>query len=137
MLGRLYDRYGADRVLADQDLFEDGKDWNKRWKAVYEEAGRLYILVRGDGTVGLGLWKQTRWLVKRVVPSVAVLERTPEIEHGEFDLRRLGREREDGGEDHARFARVRMNIEEGKKGASGTVGKTRPDAPEESEAEVA
>ena len=105
-LGRLISEHGAENVMADRDLFEGTKDWNARWKQVYGGAGRLYVLVREDGTIGLGVWKQAKWLVNRGVPALAILEHSPEVAHGEFGLQRLQRQNETGGEDLIRFARV-------------------------------
>ena len=60
---------GEDSVAADRDLFSSAKQWRKSWKEVYGEADGFYILAREDGTVGLGVWKQWKYLSKRGVPA--------------------------------------------------------------------
>lgn len=106
LLGRLTDRYGKDAVAADRDLFTGTADWRERWKEVYGQARLLYVLVREDGTVGLGVWKQTRFLLKHGVPALAVLEGAEDMEHEDISLTRLKRMDDEGREDLVRFAVV-------------------------------
>ncbi len=114
LLGRLTDRYGKDAVAADRDLFSGTADWRERWKDVYGQARLLYVLVREDGTVGLGVWKQTRFLLGRGVPAIAVVEGAEDEELGEIRLTRLGRKDDEGRDDLVRFASVGVSA-----GASG------------------
>jgi hypothetical protein len=106
LLDRLTDRYGEEAVLADRDLFGGTADWRERWKEVYGQARLLYVLVREDGTVGLGVWKQTRFLLQQGVPALAVLEGAEDMEHEEISLTWLERKDDEGREDLVRFATV-------------------------------
>jgi hypothetical protein len=106
LLSRITERYGEEAVLADRDLFGGTADWRERWKEVYGQARFLYVLVREDGTVGLGVWKQTRFLLKRGVPTLAIAEGNEDTEHEDISLARLERKDDKGREDLVRFATV-------------------------------
>jgi hypothetical protein len=95
-------------VLADRDLFRDNRHWKKNWKKVYETADKLYVLAGEDGTVGLGIYKQWKFLSERAVPSevfFAGAKSAAEKEgYEDFGLKRI--EVAKGEEDLARFALV-------------------------------
>ena len=91
-------------MLADRDLFRDNRHWKKRWKTVYERADKLYVLAREDGTVGLGIYKQWRFLSERGVPSEVFFEGAERVGYENFALKRI--EVPKGEEDLARFALV-------------------------------
>ena len=110
LLDRISTRHGSEAVAADRDLFESTGDWKKRWTKVYGPAKLLYVLAREDGTVGLGVWKQTRWLLKRGVPAVLVFDGAEDHEHEGFGMKRLDTPEERGeGEDLVRFAVVSLD----------------------------
>ena len=58
-------RHQGEEVLADRDLFKDNRHWKKSWKELYGRADKLYVLAREDGTVGLGIYKQWKFLSER------------------------------------------------------------------------
>src|SRR3712207_8400870 len=58
-------RHRGEEVVADRDLFRDNRHWKKSWKKVYEGADKLYVLAREDGTVGLGIYKQWKFLDRK------------------------------------------------------------------------
>ena len=95
-------------MVADRDLFRDNRHWKKNWKEVYEGADKLYVLAREDGTVGLGIYKQWRFLSELAVPSEVFFAgaKSASAEEGyeDFDLKRL--EVPKGEENLARFALV-------------------------------
>ncbi len=107
------ERHQGEEVLADRDLFRDNRHWKKSWKKVYERADKLYVLAREDGTVGLGIYKQWRFLSERAVPSEVFFEgaKSAAAEGGyeDFDLKRI--EVPKGEEDLARFALVDLRSE--------------------------
>lgn len=104
-LALLKERHGAESVAADRELFESGKEWRKSWKEVYGRAEQVYVLAREDGTVGLGVWKQWKYLSERGVPAQVLFEGGGERSHEAFTLERL--EYPKGEEDLARFAMVK------------------------------
>ncbi len=100
-------RHRGEEVLADRDLFKDNRHWKKNWKKVYGRADKLYVLAREDGTVGLGIYKQWKFLRERAVPSEVFFEGAKSAEEGyeDFGLKRI--EMPKGEEDPARkFALV-------------------------------
>ena len=99
-------RHQGEEVVADRDLFRDNRHWKKSWKEVYGRADKLYVLAREDGTVGLGIYKQWKFLSERAVPSEVFFEGAKSAEEGyeDFDLKRI--EVPKGEEDLARFALV-------------------------------
>lgn len=126
VLRLLGETHGDDDVLADRDLFADNAHWRRTWRSVYARATMLYILVRHDGTVGLGVYKQWKWLKEREVPCSAFIEGRfegrvsdePEVAPG-FELEVLTGAK--GDRDPSRFARlVRTN-------ATATHAETRAD----------
>lgn len=79
-LNLLRQRHDHDQLAADRDLFSDMEEYNKSWKKVYdpEKAEALYLLAREDGTIGLGTYRQWKWLSKKHgVPATSLLS------HGE------------------------------------------------------
>ena len=102
------EEHQGEEVVADRDLFEDTRHWKENWKKIYRRADKLYVLARADGTVGLGIYKQWRFLSERGVPSAVFFEGAKETEgHEDFVLERI--EAPEGGEeDQARFALVRL-----------------------------
>ncbi|MDQ5827504.1 MAG: hypothetical protein M3441_25415 [Chloroflexota bacterium] len=101
------ERHQGEEVVADRDLFRDNRHWKKSWKKVYEGADKLYVLAREDGTVGLGIYKQWKFLSERAVPSevfFAGAKSAAEEGYEDFDLKRI--EVAKGEEDPARFALV-------------------------------
>ena len=79
--------------------------WKKNWKKVYERADKLYVLAREDGTVGLGIYKQWKFLSERAVPSEVFFAGANTSQGYEnFGLKRI--EVAKGEEDLARFALV-------------------------------
>lgn len=76
----LEEQYCADRVIADRDLFEDMKTYNKTWKEVYdpEKVEALYMLAREDGTLGVGTYRQWKRLSKKHGVPASLL-----LPHGE------------------------------------------------------
>src|SRR3712207_5379724 len=105
------ERHQGEEVLADRDLFKDNRRWKKNWKKVYGRADKLYVLAREDGTVGLGIYKQWRFLSELAVPSEVFFEgakKTAEEEgYEDFGLKRI--EVAKGEEDLARFALVTLH----------------------------
>jgi hypothetical protein len=102
------ERHQGEEVLADRDLFKDNRHWRKSWKKRYERGDKLYVLAREDRTVGLGIYKQWKFLSEQAVPSevfFAGAERAKGYE--EFVLRRI--EVAKGEEDLARFALVTLH----------------------------
>ena len=101
-------RHRGEEVLADRDLFRDNRHWKKNWKELYGRADKLYVLAREDGTVGLGIYKQWKFLSELAVPSEVFFEgaKSAAEEEGyeDFDLKRI--EVAKGEEDLARFALV-------------------------------
>lgn len=87
-LNLLLERHDHEQVVADRDLFEDMKVYNKTWKEVYdpEKAEALYVLAREDGTIGHGTYRQWKRLSKKHgVPASLLLphgEQAAEV--GEF-----------------------------------------------------
>lgn len=102
----LKQEHGKELVAADRGLFASAKEWRENWKEVYGRADRLYILAREDGTVGLGVWKQWKYLSKRGVPAQVLFEGGGAESSEDFSLRRL--EASKGEEDQARFAIVSL-----------------------------
>ena len=100
------ERHRGEEVLADKELFRDNRHGKKSWKKVYERADKLYVLAREDGTVGLGIYKQWKFLSERAVPSEVFFAGAKSAEEGyeDFDLKRI--EVAKGEEDLARFALV-------------------------------
>ncbi len=101
------ERHQGEEVVADRDLFRDNRHWKKSWKKVYEGADKLYVLAREDSTVGLGIYKQWKFLSERAVPSevfFAGAKSAAEEGYEDFDLKRI--EVAKGEEDPARFALV-------------------------------
>jgi hypothetical protein len=101
------ERHQGEEVVADRDLFRDNRHWKKSWKELYERADKLYVLAREDGTVGLGIYKQWKFLSERAVPSevfFAGAKSAAEEGYEDFDLKRI--EVAKGEEDPARFALV-------------------------------
>ena len=100
-------RHQGEEVLADRDLFKDNHHWKKSWKQVYGRADKLYVLAREEGTVGLGIYKQWKFLSELAVPSevfFAGAKSAAEEGYEDFDLKRI--EVAKGEEDLARFALV-------------------------------
>ena len=94
-------------MVADGDFYKQNRHWKKNWKKVYERADKLYVLAREDGTVGLGIYKQWRFLSERAVPSevfFAGAKSAAEEGYEDFRLKRI--EVPKGEEDLARFALV-------------------------------
>lgn len=106
VLELLKQNHGEGAVAADKDLFESAKEWRQSWKEVYGEADGVYILAREDGTVGLGVWKQWKYLSKLGVPAHVLFEGGGEESHEAFTLKRL--EAKKGEEDLVRFALVKL-----------------------------
>ncbi len=99
------ERHQGEEVVADRDLFRDNRHWKKSWKKVYEGADKLYVLAREDGTVGLGIYKQWKFLSERAVPSEVFFEGANTSQgYEDFGLKRI--EVAKGEEDPARFALV-------------------------------
>lgn len=86
----LTERHGPDQVIADRELFSSMKEYNKVWKSVYdpENADRLYVLAREDGTIGSGVYRQYKRLCKKHgVPSTLFLAEDNEVaEAAEFTV---------------------------------------------------
>jgi hypothetical protein len=101
-----HQRHRGEEVLADRDLFRDNRHWKKNWKELYGKADKLYVLAREDGTVGLGIYKQWKFLSERAVPSEVFFEGAKTSQgYEEFVLKRI--EVAKGEEDLARkFALV-------------------------------
>src|ERR687892_1226547 len=59
------ERHQREEVVADRDLFRD----TRHWKELYKRADKIYVLAREDGTVGLGIYKQWKFLSEREVSS--------------------------------------------------------------------
>src|SRR3712207_2519333 len=99
-------RHQGEEVLADRDLFKDNRHWKKSWKKVYGRADKLYVLAREDGTVGLGIYKQWKFLSEqRAVPSEVFFEGANASQgYEDFGLKRIAVAK--GEEDLARFALV-------------------------------
>jgi hypothetical protein len=101
-------RHRGEEVVADRDLFKDNRHWKKNWKELYGRADKLYVLAREDGTVGLGIYKQWKFLSERAVPSevffAGAKSAAEEEGYEDFDLKRI--EVAKGEEDPARFALV-------------------------------
>jgi hypothetical protein len=100
------ERHRGEEVLADRDLFKDNRHWKKSWKKVYGRADKLYVLAREDGTVGLGIYKQWKFLSELAVPSEVFFEGAKSAEEGHEDFRLKRIEVPKGEEDPARFALV-------------------------------
>ncbi|MBA3231319.1 MAG: hypothetical protein H0T05_00700 [Acidobacteria bacterium] len=89
-LALLTERHSTGQVMADRDLFEDAKHYNRYWKQVYdpEQITRLYVLAREDGTIGGGVYRQWRRLSKKHdVPATLLLpsgEQAAEV--GSFEV---------------------------------------------------
>lgn len=89
-LALLTKRHGSEQLAADRELFTDMKSYNKSWKEVYdpEKAETLYLLVRENGTIGLGTYRQWKRLAKKHgVPATLLLpqgENAAEV--GEFTV---------------------------------------------------
>ena len=101
------ERHQREEVVADRDLFRDTRHWKKNWKELYKRADKLYVLAREDGTVGLGIYKQWKFLRELAVPSevfFAGAKSAAEEGYEDFDLKRI--EVAKGEEDPARFALV-------------------------------
>ncbi len=101
----------GEEVVADRDLFKDNRHWRKNWKKVYERADKLYVLAREDGTVGLGIYKQWRFLSERGVPSEVFFEGAKSEGYENFEFKRI--EVPKGEEDLARFALVSLSHPQG------------------------
>lgn len=104
----LEERYGEQSITVDRGLFESGKDWRKRYKQVYGQAEAVYILAREDGTVGLGIWKQWKYLQKQGVPMALMFASSgggsvDVTEYEQFSLKRISKDGA-GEENLARFA---------------------------------
>jgi hypothetical protein len=98
-------RHQGEEVLADRDLFRDNRHWKKSWKELYGRADKLYVLAREDGTVGLGIYKQWKFLSERAVPSEVFFAGAKTAQgYEDFGLKRI--EVAKGEEDAARFALV-------------------------------
>src|SRR3712207_7703922 len=84
-------RHQGEEVLADRDLFRNNRHWKKSWKELYGRADKLYVLVREDGTVGLGIYKQWRFLSELAVPSEVFFAGGKSAAQGyeEFVLKRI------------------------------------------------
>lgn len=86
----LAEHHDYDQLVADRDLFEDMKTYNKTWKQVYdpEKAERLYVLAREDGTIGHGVYRQWKRLAKKnnVPASLLVPHGEQAAEVGEFTI---------------------------------------------------
>ena len=89
-LALLGERYGSEKLTADRDLFIDMKTYNKTWKQVYDpqEAVALYVLVREDGTIGHGTYRQWKRLCKKhgVPASLLLPQGKQAAEVGEFTV---------------------------------------------------
>lgn len=105
-LALLKQQHGEDSVTADRNLFGSAREWRKSWKEVYSHAEEVYVLAREDGTVGLGVWRQWKYLSKLGVPARVLFEGAAEASHEAFSLQRL--EAPKGEEDLARFAMVKL-----------------------------
>src|SRR3712207_3415762 len=101
-------RHQGEEVLADRDLFKDNRHWKKSWKELYGRADKLYVLAREDGTVGLGIYKQWKFLSELAVSSevffAGAKSAAEEEGYEDFGLKRI--EVPKGEEDPARFALV-------------------------------
>src|SRR3712207_6687326 len=97
--------HGGEEVFADGNFLKNNRHWRKSWKELYQRADKLYVLAREDGTVGLGIYKQWKFLRERAVPS-EVFFAGAKTAHGyeDFGLKKL--EVAKGEEDPARFALV-------------------------------
>ena len=103
-------RYQGEELLADSDLFKDNRHWKKNWKELYGRADKLYVLAREEGTVGLGIYKQWKFLSELAVPSEVFFEGANTSQGYEnFRLKRI--EVAKGEEDLARFALVDLRSE--------------------------
>lgn len=102
----LRERHEEESVAADRDLFGSGKEWKKSWKEVYGRAEEVYVLAREDGTVGLGVWKQWKYLSKRGVPARVLFEASGDESHEDFSLQRLEYPKSE--QDPSRFAMVKL-----------------------------
>ena len=100
-------RHQGEEVVADRNLFKDNRHWKKNWRKVYESADKLYVLAREDGTVGLGIYKQWKFLSERGVPSEVFFEGAKIEGYEDFVLKRI--EVPKGEEDLARFALVSLS----------------------------
>ena len=84
------ERHQREEVVADRDLFRDNRHWKKNWKELYGSADKLYVLAREDGTVGLGIYKQWKFLSEREVTSEEFFEGTKTAEgYEDFGLKRM------------------------------------------------
>jgi hypothetical protein len=110
------ERHQREEVVADRDLFRDTRHWKKNWKELYKRADKLYVLAREDGTVGLGIYKQWKFLSEREVTSEVFFEGTKTAEgYEDFGLKRM--EVAKGEEDPARFALVHLRSEASRESA--------------------
>jgi hypothetical protein len=101
-------KHQGKEVLADRNLFKDNRHWRKSWKELYKRADKLYVLAREDGTVGLGIYKQWKFLSERAVPSEVFFAGAETAKgYEEFVLRRI--EVAKGEEDLVRFALVTLH----------------------------
>src|SRR3712207_75016 len=96
-------------VVGDRAFYKESRHWKKSWKELYGRADKLYVLAREDGTVGLGIYKQWKFLSERAVPSEVFFEgakstAAEEEDYENFRLKRI--EVAKGEEDLARFALV-------------------------------
>lgn len=108
----LVDTHEEEEVVADRDLFESGAEYRRNWKSVYGGAERFYILARGDGTVGKGVYQQ--WIhlsERRGVPAVALFGGDERGWHERFSLEVIGKGEEGEGDDMERYAVVRLGGE--------------------------
>src|SRR3712207_414933 len=92
-------------VVGDRAFYKESRHWKKSWKELYGRAHKLYVLAREDGTVGLGIYKQWKFLSELAVPSEVFFEGANTSQGYEnFGLKRI--EVPKGEEDLARFALV-------------------------------
>src|SRR3712207_6774389 len=86
-----HQRHRGEEVVADRALFRDNRHWKKSWKELYGRADKLYVLAREDGTVGLGIYKQWKFLSELAVPPEVFFAGAKSAAHGyeEFGLKRI------------------------------------------------
>lgn len=110
-LALLGERHGEGAITADRELFDSIKQWRKGWKEVYGKAQLLYVLARHDATVGLGIYKQCRYMQRNNIPMVLMFadeqgSLAGSGEHEEFGLEKLNT-KGSSEQDLGRFALVK------------------------------
>lgn len=75
-LETLGERYGIEQIKADRELFSSVDEYHETWQQVYdpENAVRLYILAREDGSIDNKVYRQWKWLSEdHSVPATVLL----------------------------------------------------------------